>query len=94
MVAWSRSCLRLPETGSFVFLALFKHIASTRSGSMRGTFHQPAFMGSCLTISHTCLPCLLGRHVSPCVLGVIEVRMLRCCKGVVSFPSDLLRAGW
>ena len=24
---------------------------------MRGASHQPAFMGSCLTISHTCLPC-------------------------------------
>ena len=54
MVAWSRSCLRLPENASFVFLALFKHVASTRSFRMRGTFNQPAFMGSCLLVTRVC----------------------------------------
>ena len=33
-------------------------IASAKSQSARGTSHQPASMNSCLTISHTCLPCL------------------------------------
>ena len=27
-------------------------VASAKSRSMRGASHQPAFMGSCLTISH------------------------------------------
>ena len=30
--------------------------------------HQPAFMDSCLNTSHTCLPSLPSRSVSPCVL--------------------------
>ena len=29
-------------------------------------------MGDCLTMSHTCLPCLFSRQVSPPVPGVIE----------------------
>ena len=33
-------------------------IASTKSQIVRGAPNQPALMGSCLTISHTCLPCL------------------------------------
>ena len=33
-------------------------IASTKSRSVRRASHQPPFMSSCLTISHTCLPCL------------------------------------
>ena len=33
-------------------------IASTKSQIVRGASNQPALMGSCLTISHTCLPCL------------------------------------
>ena len=33
-------------------------IASTKSWNVRGASHQPAFMTSCLTVSHTCLPCL------------------------------------
>ena len=54
---------------SFVFMALFRHVVSARSRSVRGAFHQPAFMGSCLTINHTCLPCLPSRQVKryPCV---------------------------
>ena len=33
-------------------------IASAKSRSVRGASHQPASMSGCLTISHTCLPCL------------------------------------
>ena len=36
-------------------------IALAKSRSMRGASHQPASMGSCLTISYTCLSCLPGR---------------------------------
>ena len=32
--------------------------------------HQPAFMGNCLTISHTCLPCPPRRLVSPCLCSM------------------------
>ena len=46
-------------------------IASAKSRSVRGASHQPAFMSGCLTISHTCLPCLPSARVSPSVLGVI-----------------------
>ena len=28
-----------------------------QSRSARGAFHHPAFMGNCLTISHTCYSC-------------------------------------
>ena len=33
-------------------------IALAKSRSMRGSSHQPAFMSSCLTITHTCFPYL------------------------------------
>ena len=33
-------------------------IASAKSWSARGASHEPTFMIGCLTISHTCLPCL------------------------------------
>ena len=38
-------------------------IASAESLSTRGESHQPALIG--LAISHTCLPCLPSRWVSP-----------------------------
>ena len=38
-------------------------IAPAKFWSVRGASHQPALMGSCLTISHTCLPCLPSRWV-------------------------------
>ena len=47
-------------------------IASANSRSARGASHQLSFMDSCLTISHTCLPCLPSGRVSSCVPGVIE----------------------
>ena len=40
----------------------------TKSHRARGASHQSAFVGVCLTISHTCLPCLPSRWPSPCVL--------------------------
>ena len=46
-------------------------IASAKSRSVRGASHQPAFMSSCLTIGHTCLPCLPSGGVSPSVPGVV-----------------------
>ena len=46
-------------------------IALAKSQSVRGASHQPAFMSSCLTISHTCLPCLPSGRVSPSVPGVV-----------------------
>ena len=36
-------------------------IALAKSRNPSGASHQPALMGSCLTISHTCLLCLPGR---------------------------------
>ena len=36
-------------------------IASAKSWSARRASHRPAFMGSCLTISHTCLHCSSSR---------------------------------
>ena len=34
------------------------YVASAKSWVTRGASHQPAFMDTCLTISHTCLACL------------------------------------
>ena len=36
-------------------------ITLAKSSSTRGASHQPAVMGSCLTISHTCFTCLHSR---------------------------------
>ena len=55
-------------------------VASVKSRSVRGASHQPVFMGSCLAISHTCLPCLPSGRISPtCVL----------CPLSTSLPSHL-----
>ena len=63
----------------FVSLALFKQIASARSQSLRGASHQPAFMSSYLTKSHTYLPSLPIR----------QIRKLPCVtQGVVSLTPD------
>ena len=43
-------------------------IALAKSRSARGAFHQPAFKGNCLTISHTSFPYLPSKLVSPCAL--------------------------
>ena len=53
-------------------------IASAKSRSARGGSHQPVFMGSCLAISHTCLPCLPSGRVSPtCVLCPLMIGLMR-----------------
>ena len=43
-------------------------VASAKSRSRRGATRQPAFLGSRLTISHTCLACLPSIRTSPCIL--------------------------
>ena len=43
-------------------------IALANSRRSRGASHQPTFMRSCLTTSHTCLSCLPSRWVRPCFL--------------------------
>ena len=53
-------------------------IASAKSQSARGASHQPVFMGSCLAISHTCLPCLPSGRISPtCVLCSLMIGLMR-----------------
>ena len=47
-------------------------IALTKYWSARVASHQPAFIGSCLTICHTFLPHLTSEKICPCVSGVIE----------------------
>ena len=47
-------------------------IALAKSRSKSGASHQPASMGSCLTISDRCLPCLPSTWVSPCVPGITD----------------------
>ena len=54
-------------------------IALAKSWSARGASYQPAFMGSCLTISHTCLPCL-PQLVLVFLVFLKEVSMLHWCK--------------
>ena len=62
----------VPAENLFVFQLIFKKVALGKSWRVRKAFSQPAFMGSYLTISHTCLPRLPSRQVSPCIPGVIE----------------------
>ena len=64
-------------------------IATAKSWNARGTYHQPNFMGSCLTISHTCLPCPLSWQVSPCVLWPLMI--LLTFFGMVSMAFFLWR---
>ena len=44
-----------------------KQIVLAKSHSLRVAYHQPGFIGSWLTFSPTCLPCLPSRQVRPCV---------------------------
>ena len=44
--------------------------------SARGASHQPAFVGSCLIISHTCFPCPPSRWISPCVLFSLMIWLI------------------
>ena len=52
-----------------MLLFKFVEIALAKPQSARGASHQPAFMGSCLTISHMFLQCIHSGSVSPCVSG-------------------------
>ena len=52
-------------------------IPSAKFWSARGASHQPVFMGSCPTISHTCLPFLPSRRTSPCVLCPLMIGLIR-----------------
>ena len=52
-----RGCLKIAvQSGNP--LSQIMRVALSKSRSERGVSHQPAFMGSCLTISHRCLPLL------------------------------------
>ena len=46
------------EQNEIPLMVNIMRIASTKSQIARGASNQPALMGSCLTISHTYLPCL------------------------------------
>ena len=53
-------------------------IASAKSWSARGASDQLVFMGSCLAISHTHLPCLQSGRISPtCVLFPPMIGLMR-----------------
>ena len=59
------------------FINTMMLIASAKSWSVRGASHQPAFMGSCLTISHICLPRLPGGGwANPCVLWPLVIELM------------------
>ena len=60
----------------------FMLIALAKSKNTRGASHQPAFMRSCLTISHTMLPCLPIGRIYSCVPGFIEVGTFSSTCGV------------
>ena len=58
--SWCTKWLRIDETIRNLTSGDADGFVKFRSS--RGASHQPAFMSSCLTISHTCLPCLpIGR---------------------------------
>ena len=46
------------EGSKYLNIASTLWIAPAESRSVRGASHQPIFMGDCLTICHTYLPCL------------------------------------
>ena len=71
---YGKPCLRGRTCGNPVGLSIVEYIwvniwcmldedfvtqiALAKSQSMRRASHLPAYLGSCLTISHMCLPCL------------------------------------
>ena len=58
-------------------------IALAKSWSAKGASQHSVFMGSCLAISHMCLPCLPGGRVSPtCVLCPLMIGLI-CNNGSV-----------
>ena len=63
-------------------------IASAKSRSVRVAYHQSAFMGSCLTVSH------IDELILVFLVLLVEVRTLHSCKpretkGAISFPSGV-----
>ena len=54
-------------------IPLFMQISSAKSWNARWASHHPAVMGNCLTITHTCLPCLPSRWVSTSVLWPLMI---------------------
>ena len=64
---------------------------SAKYRSAKEASHQPAFMGSYLPISHTCLTCLPSRGVVLVFLVLLkEVRTLCWCKPRVTQRNKLL----
>ena len=53
---------------------------------MRGEHLTFVFLGSCLTISHTCFPCLSSRWISP---GVLYSIMIGLMVVLLTFKADL-----
>ena len=49
---------------------------TAKSWITRGQSHQPAFMGSCVTLSQMCLPCAPSRLVSLCVLCLLIIGLM------------------
>ena len=61
-------------------------LALAKSRRVREASHQPAFMDSCLTIAHMCLPCLpCGRRASSRVLWPLVIGLM---VAVLTFFSD------
>ena len=67
-------------------------IASAKFWCARRTFHQPAIIDSCLTISNMCFPCLPSGRVSSCVPGVIEGKEDAC--GAVNVGCGWVAGLW
>ena len=64
----------------------FMLIASAKSRSMKGASHQLVFMGSCLAINHTCLPCLPSGRISPtCVRFPLMIGLIHNDGSIVVF---------
>ena len=58
------------------FIYIYMSVASAKSRSARVASHQPVFMGSCLAISHMCLPCLPTGRINPtCVLCLLSTSL-------------------
>ena len=60
----------------------------------RGASNQPAFMGNCLTISHTCFPCLPSRWVSTCVLCPLIVGLNVCSVDIFLSIVSMVLVPW
>ena len=59
-----------------VVAAMEMLMASAKSWRVRRASHQLVLVGSCLTISHTCLPCLPSGGVNPCVICPLMTELI------------------